>query len=104
MMELSAGAQSSRDRKLLSALFSAFRRAGRILLPELSTYQDAGEILQRLQAKMGYDVTGATSLANDVLIALSARSIGATVLTQNRPDFEAIRRLRSFKLVVVSGA
>ncbi|HYT31244.1 MAG TPA: PIN domain-containing protein [Thermoanaerobaculia bacterium] len=104
MMELSAGAQSSRDRKLLSALFSAFRRAGRILLPELSTYQDAGEILQRLQAKMGYDVTGATSLANDVLIALSARSIGATVLTQNRADFEAIRKLRSFKLVVVSGA
>ena len=104
MMELSAGAQSSRDRKLLSALFSAFRRAGRILLPELATYQDAGEILQRLQAKMGYDVVGANSLANDVLIALSARSIGATVLTQNRADFEAIRRLRSFKLVVVSEA
>ena len=104
MMELSAGAQSARDRKFLRALFSLFRRAGRVLLPELSTYRDAGEILQRLQAKMGYDVTGANSLANDVLIALSARSIGATVLTQNRADFEAIRRLRSFKLVVVSEA
>ncbi len=102
MMELSAGAQLPRDRKLLNALFSAFRRAGRILLPELAVYRDAGEILRQLQAKMGYDLAGAHSLVNDVLIALSARSIGATVLTQNRPDFEAIRRLHSFKLVVVA--
>jgi predicted nucleic acid-binding protein len=38
---------------------------------------------------------------NDVLIALSARSIGATVVTSNARDFAAIREIRPFKLTVV---
>ena len=42
-----------------------------------------------------------TSLVNDVLIALSARSIGATVVTNNASDFAAIRDVRAFKLTVV---
>lgn len=100
MMELSAGARSLRDRKLLRTLFSAFRRAGRILLPTASHYEEAGEVLRRLRTEMSYNVSGAYSLCNDVLIAVSARSIGATVITQNQADFEAIRTLRSFKLAV----
>jgi predicted nucleic acid-binding protein len=101
MMELSAGARSPADRKLLRVLFSAFRRAGRTLLPSVSVYEEAGEVLRHLQVKMSYNVSGAYSLANDVLIALSARSIGATVITQNHADFEAIRTIRPFKLAVV---
>ena len=34
-----------------------------------------------------YTLSGAYGLVNDVLIALSARSIGATVITQNERDF-----------------
>lgn len=101
-MELSAGARSLRDRKLLNVLFSAFRRAGRILLPTAPVYEEAGEVLRLLQTEMDYNLQGAFSLTNDVLIALSARSIGATVLTQNRSDFEAIRVIRPFRLAVVS--
>ncbi len=41
------------------------------------------------------------SLVNDVLIALSARMIGATVVTGNARDFAAIREIRRFKLTVV---
>ncbi len=100
MMELSAGARSLRDRKLLKTLFSAFRRAGRILVPTASNYEETGAVLRRLQTEMSYNVSGAYSLCNDVLIALSARSIGATVITQNQADFEAIRTLRPFKLAV----
>ena len=44
---------------------------------------------------------GLPSLVNDVLIALSARSIGATVVTGNARDFAAIREVRPFKLTVV---
>ena len=102
MMELSAGAHRPRDRRLLRTLFSAFRQAGRILLPTLSIYEEAGEVLAQLQARLGWNLAGAYSLANDVLIALSARSIGATVITQNQADFEAIRTIRRFKLVVFS--
>ena len=100
MMELYAGARSLSDRKTLRLLFTAFQRAGRLLLPPASVYEEAGEVLRRLQTEMSYDVSGAYSLSNDVLIALSARSIGATVVTQNQADFEAIRTLRPFKLAV----
>jgi predicted nucleic acid-binding protein len=47
-------------------------------------------------------VAGSPSLVNDVLIALSARAIGATVLTSNARDFAAIREVRSFSLTVVA--
>jgi predicted nucleic acid-binding protein len=38
---------------------------------------------------------------NDVLIALSARSIGAAVVTQNADDYRAIRSIRHFRLRIV---
>ena len=37
------------------------------------------------------------SIVNDVLIALSARSIGATVVTQNERDYRAIQFVRPFQ-------
>jgi predicted nucleic acid-binding protein len=66
-------------------------------------YQEAGEVLRQLQESPGYTVASAHSLANDVLIALSARSIGAVVITQNERDFTAIQRIRPFKLAIVGG-
>jgi predicted nucleic acid-binding protein len=41
-------------------------------------------------------------VVNDVLIALSARSIGAMVVTSHAKDFAAIREVRPFKLTVVA--
>jgi len=61
----------------------------------------AGHTLRALQESRGYRVAGSPSLVNDVLIALSARAIGATVLTSNARDFAAIREVRSFELTVV---
>jgi len=58
--------------------------------------------LRALQVSRGYQVAGSSSLVNDVLIALSARSVGATVVTSNAKDFTAIREIRPFKLTVVS--
>jgi SAM-dependent methyltransferase len=42
------------------------------------------------------------SLLADLLIALTAGQIGATVYTADADDFEAIRRIRDFRLEVVS--
>jgi predicted nucleic acid-binding protein len=39
---------------------------------------------------------------HDVLIALTARAIGATVYTSDAADFEAIRRVERFKLEIVA--
>ena len=38
---------------------------------------------------------------NDMLIALSGRSIGATIVTRNKDDFQLIREFRSFKLEII---
>jgi predicted nucleic acid-binding protein len=54
-----------------------------------------GRTLQRLR-EAGREVRRA-SLVNDVLIALSARSIGATLLTADA-DYEAIGAMVDFKL------
>ncbi len=101
MMELSAGAFSLRDRRLVKEVTSAFARAGRIVAPAVAIYEEAGVVLRRLQQLKSYTVSGAYGLVNDVLIALSARSIGATVITQNERDFVAIRGIRPFDLAVV---
>jgi hypothetical protein len=102
MMELSAGAFAACDRRLLSGIFNTFTKLNRILTPTAATYREGGEVLRRLQTADGYDLGRAHSLANDVLIALSARSIGATVLTQNQRDFLAIQSVSPFKLSLVS--
>jgi len=104
LMELSAGAFSARDRRLVREVTSAFTKADRILLPTVTIYEEAGDLLRRLQESRGYTVASAYGLVNDVLIALSARSIGATVITQNERDFVAIQTIRPFKLALVPHA
>ncbi len=101
MLELHAGAFSPRDRRVVRGVVAAFDRTDRILVPSGAVYEDAGHVLRALQASRGYQVAGVPSLVNDVLIALSARSIGATVVTSNARDFVAIREVRPFKLTVV---
>ena len=101
LMELQAGAFSAQDQRLLRQLTRAFMMAGRVLLPSAHVYEAAGHVLRGLQSTHGYNVSTAGSLNNDVLIALSARSIGATVVTQNESDFRAIQSVRRFKLELV---
>ena len=101
MLELYAGAVSIRDRRILRDVVSTFGEVGRILVPSSTIYEDAGHVLRALQESRGYRIGGSPSLVNDVLIALSARSIGAAVVTSNARDFTAIREVRSFELTVV---
>lgn len=98
VLELYAGAVSRGDRGLVRGVVTAFERTNRILVPAGRVYEEAGHVLRALRVSRG----GGSSLVNDVLIALSARSIGATVVTSNARDFAAIRALRPFKLTVVA--
>jgi predicted nucleic acid-binding protein len=102
LMELLAGAFSIRDRKLIRDITLPFAKANRVVTPTVSIYEEAGDVLRRLQHVHGYSMANAYGLVNDVLIALSARSIGASVITQNERDFVAIQSVRPFKLVVES--
>ena len=101
LMELRAGAFSEADRRLLKRVQKAFEGAGRVLVPSRSVFADAGDVLRQLQADHGHGSGATRSIANDVVIALSARSIGATVVTQNARDYRAIQVVRPFSLLIV---
>jgi predicted nucleic acid-binding protein len=80
---------------------AAFARAGRIVLPSRTVFADAGDALRALQARRDFHLETTPSIVNDVLIALSARSIGAAVITQNGDHYRAIQSVRPFELIVV---
>ncbi|WP_437742914.1 PIN domain-containing protein [Sorangium sp. So ce1504] len=94
-MELRAGATTLPARRAVDHLCRAYRGAGRIVAPDAEVFDHAGRTLRRLR-EAGREVRRA-SLVNDVLIALSARSLGATVLTADE-DYDAIRAVLDFKL------
>ena len=101
LMELRAGASRVADRRLLQRMEASFARAGRVMTPSALVFREAGDVLRRLHADRGFRVGASHSIANDVLIALSARSIGAAVVTQNERDYRAIAGIRPFQWVAV---
>jgi predicted nucleic acid-binding protein len=101
LMEFRAGAFSTSDRRLVQRVETAFQKAGRILVPSRVVFGEAGDVLRRLQARRGFRLETSHSIGNDVLIALSARSIGAAVVTQNEGHYRAIQAVSPFQLVVI---
>lgn len=104
LMELRAGAHSKPALKACHDLVSFFQRVDRIVTPSQKDFEVAGEVLARLQSAKGYEIRKMASITNDCLIAVSARSYGATVYTQNRGDFTAIRDVYDFKLIVLDAS
>jgi predicted nucleic acid-binding protein len=98
-MELRVGAKMLPARRAVDQLARAYRTAGRILVPDAETFDQAGRALQKLR-EGGREIRRA-SLVNDVLIALSARMLGATVFTADE-DYQAIRAVVDFKLEMVA--
>lgn len=96
VMELRAGARTRADRIGIDRLARAYSVGGRLLAPPSRIFDRAGFVLRRLRAK-GADVRSA-SFVHDVLIALNARDIGATVVTANVADYAAIRAVEPFSL------
>lgn len=99
LMELEAGATTAAARRSVGQLATAFDKAGRLVSPSNTTWRRAGEALRLLRAR-GREVRR-SSLVNDVLIALTARDIGAVVLTSDASDFEAIARVVDFSFTPV---
>ena len=70
-----------------------------IVTPTERQWIHAGELLNVMRRRQHYEGNKLRELAFDVLIALTARSIGATLITCNESDFQAIRRHLSFPLL-----
>jgi predicted nucleic acid-binding protein len=99
LMELEAGATTLAARQGVGRLSLAFERTGRLMAPSASAWKRAGGVLRGLRSR-GREVRR-SSLVHDVLIALTARDIGATVFTNDGSDFSAIRKLVDFSLTIV---
>ncbi|BCA52862.1 hypothetical protein W02_00020 [Nitrospira sp. KM1] len=70
-----------------------------MLTPTEQHWNQAAEVLRRMRRAEHYEANKIRDLAFDVLIALSARSIGAAVVTSNLHDFQTIQRYVSFHLI-----
>ena len=71
----------------------------RVVTPTESHWIEAAEVLSVIRRRPHYEASTLPGLAFDVLIALSARGIGATVITRNAIDFRVIRRHVSFDVL-----
>ena len=90
--ELLVGATTvRRERALRRGLVEPFRVRRRVHVPARQTWMLAAEVDRRLRRLTRLASKLRTrSFFNDMLIAASAREIGATVVTDNREDFALI--------------
>ena len=68
-----------------------------VLTPTEKNWLESGHILGRIHADTGFLPGKLRDLHFDVLIALTARSYGARLITSNAGDFELIRKCREFQ-------
>ena len=71
-----------------------------VLTPTEKNWMESGEILSKINKDKGFSPEKLRDLHFDVLIALTARNYGATVITSNKTDFELIKKYKDFHLVV----
>lgn len=81
--ELGSGARSRESAETLNTLLKPFERNGRCIVLNWRDFRLAGEILAQLKWP-------ASPKLGDVLIAVSARKIGAEIWTLNIDDFRPL--------------
>lgn len=96
LAELWRGATTPAEREFLRAL----QRNHPILTPTAGDWLDSGQILGKIGGDRRFSPEKLRDLHFDVLIALTARSQGARLITSNRADFEMIAGYRKFQLEV----
>ena len=96
--ELYVGAGDRATVRLLERFYRTFDRLNRVIAPDPQVWLEPAHVLHRFGIRYGFEARGLARLSHDILIALTARKIGAIVFTQNRGDFERIRDLRDFQL------
>jgi predicted nucleic acid-binding protein len=96
LAELWRGATTRTEQGILKTL----ERKYPTFTPTENIWLESGEILYKVQRDHGFEGRKLRDLHFDVLIALTARSSGARLITSNRSDFELIRTYKDFQLEV----
>ena len=99
--ELGVNAYNRRTVSLVQDFVRPMERTGRVVTPTFDDWTVASEVVTAIEARERSGRSKLPALLNDILIALSARRIGATLLTYNRDDFRLIRRHADFSLRVL---
>ena len=95
LAELSRGARSRSMRRFVDDLAKNLR----VIAPNEREWIQSGRIVNRVATLKGYDIQKTRELHFDVLIALTARRIGAHLITCNIDDFTAVREHMDFNLI-----
>ena len=95
LAELSRGARSREMKKFVEDIRSNLL----VVTPIENEWAVSGQLVNRIATARRFDIHKTREIHFDVLIALSARRIGAAVITSNRADFTAIREFINFKLI-----
>lgn len=96
--ELRAGALTETSRRSVHDMTHWAHRVGRVVTPGAAAWERAGDILAQIYQKEAHLRSKVPTLWNDLLIALSARQVGATVETENAGDFALLSRYVRFDL------
>lgn len=96
LAELRRGAIDPKEAKLVREM----EKNHAILTPTANNWLESGVILAKIRGDQSFEPHKLRDLHFDVLIALTARSYGALLITSNRADFELIQNYRDFKLEV----
>jgi predicted nucleic acid-binding protein len=94
LAELWRGVSSPIDRRAVEEL----EKNHPAFTPTPNNWIESGQILAKMRADHGFEPHKLRDLHFDVLIALTARTHGARLITYNRDDFQLIRAYREFKL------
>lgn len=93
LMELLSGACDRKEIRLIDKIKKGFTIVG----VSEKQFHLAGEVMRRLRLDKKADSLRIKCLLADILIAVSARSVGAVVITKNDKDFRLIREVLDFQ-------
>ncbi len=96
LAELLRGVRRPEERAFVRKL----ERNHPVLNPTTNNWIESGEVLAKIRADRNLAAEKLRELHFDVLIALTARSAGARLITSNRADFEMICAYCSFELEI----
>ena len=92
LAELWRGATQPAEQQFLRVL----EKNHPVLTPTEQNWLESGQILAKIHKSRGFSPEKLRDMHFDVLIALTARSHGARLITSNRADFELIHQFRKF--------
>jgi predicted nucleic acid-binding protein len=95
--ELRAGVRMRDRRALERHVLKVYERSSRTITPSADAWHRSGDLLAEMTRREGLEIARVSkAFANDLLLALSCREAGCTLVTDNERDFERIRRFVQF--------